>query len=412
MESATAPDPRTFVVHWSAPFVNAYRAPGLTPMPRHLLESQYESDKTNLINSPYTTTQFVGLGPYRVAQWDQGSELLFTRFDQYYQGRPPLDSVNVKIIGDANALIANILAGAVDVILSEGADLDAVLEVKQRWEGTGNQVYILPFAPGSGLRHFEIQFRPEYAQPTRFGLADHTVRQAFYQSINRQNLTDIITRGYGPVADSWVPPYHALRPALESAIPPLPYDPARSQQLLTQAGWVRGNDGVLVHQQTGERFETTLYSSQGANVERAINVVADDWKTAGAVVNLSVIPIALGTDREYRSKLPGAGYTGGVGYDAFSADRLHSKFIAGPSNGWSGSNRGGFSNPQVDALIDRILVTIDQTQQIELQRQLLQAQMGDIAVMPLFWDIAVVPVLANVKGLDKGVWDIFHWQKV
>jgi hypothetical protein len=38
--------------------------------------------------------------------------------------------------------------------------------------------------------------------------------------------------------------------------------------------------------------------------------------------------------------------------------------------------------------------------------------MGDIAVMPLFWDIAVVPVLANVKGLDKGVWDIFHWQKV
>src|SRR5205807_8044646 len=142
-------------------------------------------------------------------------------------------------------------------------------------EGTGNHGYILPFAPGSGLRHFEIQYRPEYAQPAHNGLADHTVRQAFFQATNRQNLTDIITHGYGPVADSWVPPYHALRSTLEAAIVPMPYDPTRAQQLLAQAGWVKGADGVLVHQQTGERFETTLYSSQGANVERAINVVAD-----------------------------------------------------------------------------------------------------------------------------------------
>src|SRR5437764_6602966 len=127
---------------------------------------------------------------------------------------------------------------------------------------------------------------------------------------------------------------------------------------------------MLTNQQSGDKFETTVYSSNGANVERAAAVIADDLKGIGAQVTLHVIPIALGTDREYRSKLPGAGYTGGVGYDAFSADRLHSKFIAAPSNGWSGSNRGGYSNTQVDALIDRILVTIDQDQQIELQRQL------------------------------------------
>jgi len=411
MDSASAPDAETFAIHWKAPYIYANRAPGLTPLPRHLLGDVFSNDKVNLINSPYTTSQFVGLGPYRLTSWDPGSEIAFSRFDDYYLGRPSLDSVDVKVIGDANALIANILAGGVDVILSEGADLDAEIDLKQRWEGTGNQVYILPYDPGGGLRHFEIQFRPEYAQPTHFGLADHTVRQAFYQATNRQNLSDIITHGYGPVADSWVPPYHTLRPALEAAIPQFPYDPGAAQQLLAQAGWVKGQDGILVHQQTGERFETTLYSSQGANVERAINVAAEDWKAMGAIVDLAVIPIELGSDRQYRATLPGAGYTGGVGYDAFSTDRLHSKFISSPANSWAGSNRGGYNNPQVDALIDRVVVTIDPPAQLDLQRQLLRAQMGDIAMMPLFWDINVVPVVKGVQGLDGGDSNVFHWDK-
>src|SRR5207302_9080056 len=105
MESATAPDPATFAIHWSAPFINAYRAPGLTPMPRHLLEALYENDRSSLLNSPYTTTQFVGLGPYRVIQWDPGSDLVFARFDRYYLGRPPLAGIPLRVIGGANALI-------------------------------------------------------------------------------------------------------------------------------------------------------------------------------------------------------------------------------------------------------------------------------------------------------------------
>ena len=40
------------------------------------------------VNSPYFRSDFIGLGPYRLMQWVQGSHVEFGRFNDYYQGRP------------------------------------------------------------------------------------------------------------------------------------------------------------------------------------------------------------------------------------------------------------------------------------------------------------------------------------
>src|SRR5207248_7059273 len=114
--------------------------------------------------------------------------------------------------------------------------VDDALEVKRRWEGTGNQVV----ADLSGrLRHVELQHRPEIARPVN-GMTNPLVRQAMYQAIDRRTLTDVTNPGLNvPTADSWIPPNHELRPDVESAIPQLPYDPTRSQQLLAQLAGAR-----------------------------------------------------------------------------------------------------------------------------------------------------------------------------
>jgi peptide/nickel transport system substrate-binding protein len=410
MSSSRAVDPLTFEVTWAETFVDANRAEGLIPMPRHILEEPFRNDKSGLMNHAWFTTQFVGLGPYKLTLWEPGSHLEFARNDDYFLGRPAVDRLILRLIPDANALIANILSGAADAIMSEGVDIDAAMEVRKRWEGTGNQVLVRPERAGGGLRHLEIQYRPELAKPAN-GLPVLPVRQAMFQATDRQKLTDVITHGFGPVADSWVPPYHAIRKQVESAVPAMPYDPNRAQQLLAQGGWMKGAGGILTHQTTGERFEVMLYSSQGANVERAINVIADDWKAVGAEVELYVIPIALASDREHRSRLPGAGFTGGVGFDAFTTDRMHSKFITSPANRWTASNRGGYSNPRVDAVLDRMVVTIDPAQRIQLHQELLREQGADLAVMPLYWDIRVIPALQGTNKLDTGVANLWLWEK-
>ena len=199
MVSAMAPDPLTLVVHWSAPSASADQALGLTPLPRHLLEDTYLADKPTFASSPRLSTQFVGLGPYRLLHWEPGSHLEFSRFDAYWRGRPPLDSVIVRFLGDPNTMVANILSGAVDVLLAPGVDLEAALDVKQRWEGTGHQVLV---GLSGNLRVMDPQFRPEYARP-RGGLTNTAVRQALYHAIDRQSIVDAGSQGLAPIADSW-----------------------------------------------------------------------------------------------------------------------------------------------------------------------------------------------------------------
>jgi peptide/nickel transport system substrate-binding protein len=393
IDSATAPNPTTFAIHWSSVFVQADRAVGLTPLPRHILEETYETQKSNFVNSPRFSTEFVGLGPFQLARWESGVQIDFRAFDGYFLGRPLLDGITVRFLPDANTMVANILTGSVDMLFGiQSLELSA--EVKQRWEGTNNRVL---FVPSLGLFFLEIQFRPEHAGLAN-GFLNRSVRQALYHSLDRQAVVDVVTVGLAPMADSWISPSEPLRPMVEDAIPQFPLDVGRAQQLLAQAGWNRGSDGILVHQPSGERFETLVYGS--AAEAKDLNVIVNGWKALGIEPKLYNIPPALEREREHRSTLGGAGIVQAPA-DAFYNDRLHSKLIPTAANNWTGSNRGGYINSRVDALLDRLIATIDPGQRVPLQRELLQEQMGDVALMPLYWRVGQALVRGDVRNATR-----------
>src|SRR5207245_2357122 len=72
LDSAETPDPQTLVVHWTEVYAHADEAPALNPLPRHLLADLYARDKQAFSTSPVFTTEWVGLGPYRLVRWDAG----------------------------------------------------------------------------------------------------------------------------------------------------------------------------------------------------------------------------------------------------------------------------------------------------------------------------------------------------
>ncbi len=411
MAAASVVDPLTFVIHWSKVYVDADQAVGLVPMPQHLLQDTYRNDKASLLNSPFFTTEFVGLGPYRLVKWESGVHMELARFDDYYQGRPPFDSLVVRFLDDPNTMVANILSGTVDVVLPEGVDLDAAAEVQRRWRGTGNQVFV---GLTGALRLVEIQHRPEYAQP-RNGITNPTVRQALFAAADRQALAEVMNQGLGHAADSWFPPNHELYPRVQDAIPPYPYDIGRAQTLLAQAGWVRGADGVLVHQTSGDRFQMEARNAAGSGAEKAVNVLADGWKAAGVQVEINIIPRALSADREYRATLPGTGITA-LRYETLWADRLHSAQAATPANRWAGVNRFGYSNPRVDALLDQLSSTIPAAERLVLHRQLLQEVLTDVAFIPLYWELSPVLAVKGVKHIgghagNINTWNMYQWDR-
>lgn len=109
-------------------------------MPRHLLEDLFnQKDAEAFLNSRYFTTDFVGLGPYRLVRWDPGSAIEFVRFDGYVLGQPIVGRVIVRTISDYNTMLSSVLAGAVDLANPPG-DLVDVPDLNRRWEGTGNRV--------------------------------------------------------------------------------------------------------------------------------------------------------------------------------------------------------------------------------------------------------------------------------
>ena len=347
----------------------------------------------------------------RLARWEPGSHLEFTRFDSYWRGRPPLDRVIVQFVGDANTMVANILAEAVDVVLPPAVDLETALDVRQRWEGTGNQVLV---GPSGLLRMLDSQLRPEIARP-RNGFVQPAVRQAFYHAMDRQALVDVLTGGLAPVADSWYRPSDPLRSQVEPLIPGYPYDLARAQQLLTQAGWARRPDGALVDQATGDRFEVQLDGTTQRRVQQELNIIADGWKAAGAQVSLYSIPPALGNNVEHRASQPGAGVRNRVVED-FHVSYPATRNIPSAQNRWAGNNYGGYSNSRVDALLDRLSVTIGPSERLPIQRELVHEVMADVAIWPLYWDMTNLLALKGVKGITSGegsyhTWNFFEWDK-
>lgn len=88
--------------------------------------------------------------------------------------------------------------------------------------------------------------------------------------------------------------------------------------------------------------------------------------------------------------------------------------ISSAANRWTGRNRGGYINQQVDALLEKLAVTIDPSEALPLHRQLLQEMMNDVAFMPLYFDINSIVMLKGVKGPIGGTsldWNFFEWDK-
>jgi peptide/nickel transport system substrate-binding protein len=136
VESVVADDDRTVTVRWTRPFTEADRmftAETLLPYPKHLAEATYVTNKGALFELSLWVNDYVGAGPFRLKEFVRNSHLTLSAFDGYVLGRPKLDEVVVRFIMDPNALIANLLAGEVEMTLGRGLSLEQGIQVGEQW---------------------------------------------------------------------------------------------------------------------------------------------------------------------------------------------------------------------------------------------------------------------------------------
>src|SRR4051794_30716726 len=219
----TAPDDHTVIMSWKSPFPFADNPEETTldPLPAHILESVYQTDVQALVNAPYWTREFVGLGPFRLTGWEPGSHLDMQRVEDHYLGPAKIGRINVRFVTDANTMVANFLSGAVDVnVPSSTLTEQHWTTLKEQWRDGE----VIPNIDGT------FSFVAPNHRVAPFG--DVRVRRALAHGIDRVGVADAQLVPRNLIADGMVLPGTDHARQFKDRIQVYDYDPSRAIALL------------------------------------------------------------------------------------------------------------------------------------------------------------------------------------
>ncbi|MPZ15429.1 MAG: hypothetical protein GEU73_13580 [Chloroflexi bacterium] len=417
MESVEAPDDRTVVIRWKRPYVDAgtleaagaTSPPSFPALPRHILSEPFaQGNSEAFVSHPYWSSKFVGLGPYKLDQWVPGAFFEAVAFDRHIIGRPKIDRVRMLFIPDFNTVLAHLLSGEAHISVEESIRIQQGEVLRREW-GPRNAGTVLAYP--QFWRWTYAQQRPEFAQPA--ALRDVRVRQALAHALDRQTLADALFAGDGTLAETSIPPTAAYFQELDRASVKYPYDLRRAEQLMGEAGWAKGADGVWA--QAGQRFATDLSILQSPQNETEMAIMADGWRQAGFDVREVVWAASLSSDAPLRNQHPGLSTTSGPAGESTLIEH-RTIDLPTPNNRWTGSNRGGWSNPEYDRFADQLPTALDRADRMRLLTQMVRIFSEDVAVLSLYFAPTITAFVQGLSGPQSAVpestvaWNIHEWE--
>jgi peptide/nickel transport system substrate-binding protein len=410
VDRVEAMDGRSFRVSWRQAYAFADRLTirELTILPRHLLEASYEQGVGAFANASYWADEFVGNGPFRLKVWERGSHLELVAFDRYFLGQPRTGRIIVRFPADENTRVAQILAGELDLVLnavSAARGVDLASAVAQ--SGVGQFV-----STPRTYRHWTIQYANHLeAAPLR----DVRVRRALAHALDREQMASFATGGLSRAIDSWIPPDAPRYREAEPYITRYAYDARQAERLFEEAGWTRGGDGPL-RDASGQTFRCDI---RGA--EQVGSLGAQLWKAVGVEATESAMPPARVRDAQYRATFPCVEDSArALGLATYT--HLHSSNVMSAENGWQGTNRSGWSTPELDRAIDRFMGSPLESERLQAEREMAAIVTAELPLIPIYFESSTSFLASGVlgwKGNKRGTlvdasesWNAHQWEKV
>jgi peptide/nickel transport system substrate-binding protein len=407
MSAVEAHDDQTLVIRWSEAYIHANGLEnGLPPLPRHQLLAKYNAARADFGSGEEWTSAYVGSGPFRMDRWEPGVRIVARAYRDWFMGAPRLETVEFRFISDPSTVLANLMAGEVDVAARPTVRLSEAVAARP-WVARG-EGYLKTWA--IRLNYLDFQYRevPNWQR----AVTDLRVRQALSHAINRTELGDAITDGLGRVADAWILPEDPIFTEVDRVVTKYPFDPQRALALLADAGW-RPQPGGRLTNVAGESLDVEV-NSQSIQPEVA-TIIGDNWKTLGVNASVYILAAARLNDREFRASFPGTA----VGGRTVAMDGLHliSSLIPTRESGFRESNRGSFSDAEVDRLQNLAVTSFDES----IRRQAaidVNKRLSEIAAYaPLFYYPDVLLARTRVRGplgqapmQNATTWNIFEWE--
>jgi peptide/nickel transport system substrate-binding protein len=364
VSSIDTPDPYTVVVNYKrvAPdYASTLFTFGI--FPKHTLEGKD-------LNTDVYNEKPLGTGPFKVKEFRRGQYVIVERNPLYWRKDskgvqlPYLDQIVFKIIPDANTLVTQLKSGEIQMTPSVPYAQVTQLDALPNMNIVKNNVL--------SWQHLDFNFKGPEA------LRDLNVRQAFAYAINKSAISKALGSFPKPIDTVVVPVFSASN----RNVVKYPYNPTKAKALLDAAGYKPGPDGIRV--KNGQRMSYKILVQAGrANDEIAQQVIISSLKAVG---------IELQPDNKTGVAFREARYKGG--YDVFysgwitSADPVYSVFFK-----TGGVNNGqGFSNPKIDAFLDRAENTLDPAVQKSALMDFQAELMKVLPTIPITTNLSVIAV--------------------
>jgi ABC-type transport system substrate-binding protein len=312
----------------------------------------------------------VGTGPFRVESWERQNRVNLVRNENYWGTAPAIERLVFLTVPEATTRAAMIESGEADAARVPPQDV-------ARLNANPN----VTVTTTSGVRTIFIYFNH-----TEEPFTDVRVRQAINHAVNMEEIAEFVHAGTARPSDA------AIAPGIFGYTPVgrYAYDPERARQLLAEAGYPNGFDTQLFSPtarypldiQTSEAIQSQL-----AEVGINASIETMEWN---AYIAMTGRPV---DENEITMAMLGWGtVTGDADYGLYAL--FHTS-----QHPPVGFNRGFYSNPEIDSLLDDARSTNDPELRQSLYAMALQILRDEAAWLFLYSEAQIVAIRDEVQGL-------------
>lgn len=343
----------------------------------------------------------VGTGPFRFVAWEEGQALVMTKNEKYFErdasGKPLpyLDGIKVSFYDSKATEFLEFQQNRLDFIDDIDASFkDEVLtktgNLKKQWIGK----ILLHKHPYLNIEYLGILMDGDNALVKQSPMRSLKIRQAINYGFDRRKMMLYLRNSIGTAAESGFVP--AGLPSFDSSlVKGYHYDPARSRQLLEEAGFPGGKGLPQI-----KLLTIPIYGDLGS-------YIANELRQLGINIQVEVIQKSL--LMEQMAKSQAAFFRGSWIADYPDAENYLSVFYG---KNPAPPNYTRYHNPIYDALYEKAMSEKNDSLRYQLYRQLDQLLINDAPVVPLWYDMAIHLVHNNVTSFTPNSLNLLELRRV
>ncbi len=396
VSSIDTPNAATLVVHLKqrfAPFVDSFFAESDQPYmigPAHVL-ARY----SNINQVPFNNAPTVSDGPFKFVEWAHGDHISLTKNDGFFLGRPRLNRIEVRVVPNEETSVNLLRTHSIDYMFQASI---------QNYE-------TLRTLPDATIVWVNVNgYEAVQLNVARPFLTDPRVRLAIAYSIDKEEIVHTLAWGTQTVATADIPHWMwAYNPSIRS----YPHDPVKARELLREAGWAVGPDGIM--RKGGEPLQLVMVTNNSnATRRRAGMEVQAMLRQSGIDTEIKYYPGdvlfapagAGGILQLGKFDLSMAGWYAGIDPDD-STQLMCENFPP------SGYNYSRYCNPQMQVAQHIALTQYDRSARLPAYYRIQQLLMRDNPYVFIYWLRQMEPISVDFHGFDPNPvvesWNAWQW---